>query len=310
MKRCPITYEMCENGEKYSRKGLKLLSKSLNELIDFPYTSKEQIELAAHFAFKLSIQGVQPKLSVILNLKTEQFEIVEKNGKFILKPPHNYYEEVPQNEDLTMRLAKIAGIEVPFHAMIYNKDGSLSYIIKRFDRVNRKKIGVEDFTQLLKYTRDTKYDSSMEKVVSVIETHCTFPEIEKLKLFRLVIFNFLTGNEDMHLKNFSLIKHKDKVEMSPAYDLLNTTMITPASKEEMALPLKGKKSNFKRIDLVDYFGIERLGVSKQVLNYELMNFKQAIASWEKLIDISFLSEKKRLQYKELIKARWQRLEIN
>lgn len=306
MNRCPITYELCEVNQKYSQKGLKLLARTLRDLKDLPYTPKEQIQLAAQFAAKLSIQGVQPKLSVKLNVKDEEFVIVEKGGMFILKPPHQTYDEVPQNEDLSMRLAKIVGIDVPFHGMIYNIDGSLSYIVKRFDRIKNQKIAVEDFSQLLQYTRDTKYESSMEKVVGVIEKHCTFPMVEKLKLFRLVIFNFLIGNEDMHLKNFMLIRRKDKVELSPAYDLLNTTIVIQ-SKEEIALPIRGKKSKLTRSDLVDYFGIERLGLSEAILDDELLRFKESLNQWEGLLIKSFLSEKMRKRYEELIKARWQRL---
>ncbi len=306
MNRCPITYELCDGGQKYTQKGLKLLSRTLNNLNDFPYTPKEQIQLAAQFAAKLSIQGVQPKLSVKLNVKKEEFEIVEKGGRFILKPPHQTYDEVPQNEDLTMRLAKIVGIEVPFHGMLYNIDGSLSYFIKRFDRSGNQKIAVEDFSQLLEYTRDTKYESSMEKVVSVIEKHCTFPVIEKMKLFRLVIFNFLTGNEDMHLKNFTMIRREDKVELSPVYDLLNTTILLN-SKEEIALPIRGKKSKLARRDLVDYFGLERLGLSEQILKNEFLKFSEALDQWKQLLTHSFLSEKMRSRYAELINIRWHRL---
>src|ERR1700738_5536406 len=103
MHRCPITYELCETGQKYTKRGLNLLSRKLNKLNDFPYTPKEQIQLAAQFAAKLSIQGIQPKLSIKLSVNKEEFEIVEKDGRFILKPPHQTYDEVPQNEDLTIR---------------------------------------------------------------------------------------------------------------------------------------------------------------------------------------------------------------
>lgn len=132
----------------------------------------------------------------------ECFEIVELGGTFILKPPHPIYDELPQNEDVTMRLAKSVGIEVPFHGMIYNIDDSLTYLIKRFDRLPRgHKVATEDFSQLMGHSRDTKYESSMEKLIPVIEKHCTFPLLEKMKLFRRTLFNFLVGNEDMHLKN-------------------------------------------------------------------------------------------------------------
>lgn len=306
MNRCPITYELCGN-KKYTQKGLQLLSKSLKNLKDFPYTAKEQIQMAARYASKLSIQGVQPKLSVILNVKKEELEVVEKNGRFIIKPPHHLYEEVPQNEDLTMRLAKIVGIETPFHGMIYNIDGSLSYCIKRFDRSRNRKIAVEDFSQLLGYSRETKYESSMEKVASVIEKHCTFPVIEKLKLFRIMIFNFITGNEDMHLKNFTLIRNENKIELSPAYDLLNTTIIMKA-KEEIALPVRGKKKKLNRNDLIDYFGMDRLGLSESILRNELLRFENSLSEWNILINNSFLSENMRIQYQNLIADRWKRFE--
>ena len=305
MNRCPITYELCDD-QKYSQKGLKLLSKSLENLKDFPYSPKEQIQLATQYASKLSIQGVQPKLSVILNVKEENFQIVEKKGRFIIKPPHHLYEEVPQNEDLTMRLAKIVGIEVPLHGMIYNIDGSLSYFIKRFDRTRNQKIAIEDFSQLLEYSRETKYESSMEQVVSVIEKHCTFPVIEKIKLFRLVIFNFIVGNEDMHLKNFTLIRRENKIELSPAYDLLNTTILMNAE-EEIALPIGGRKKKLNRRDFVDYFGVNRLGLSESILKNELLKFENSLPQWSELISNSFLTEKMQSQYKKLIEVRWQRL---
>lgn len=288
MNRCPITYELCGN-QKYSLKGIRLLSKVLKQLKDFPFTSKEQIQLASQMASKLSIQGVQPKLSVVLNVKNEEFEVKERGGKFILKPPHHLFEEVPQNEDLTMRLANLVGIEVPFHGMIYNKDGSLSYFIKRFDRSRSHKIAVEDFSQLLGFSRDTKYESSMEKVISVIDKHCTFPVIEKQKLFRLAIFNFLIGNEDMHLKNFTLIRRENKVELSPAYDLLNTTIVMKAT-EEIALPLRGEKSRLTRADFIDYFGKERLGLSEAVILKEMQNFEKCLVPWTELLQSSFLSD--------------------
>jgi serine/threonine-protein kinase HipA len=306
MNRCPITYELVNN-QKYSENGLRLLSKSLQNLKDFPFTPREQIQMAAEYVSKLSIQGVQPKLSVKLNVKKEMFEAVEKKGTYIIKPPHHLYDEVPQNEDLTMRLAKIVGIEVPFHGMLYNVDGSLGYFIKRFDRVRNQKIAIEDFSQLLGYSRDTKYESSMEKVISVIDKHCTFPMVEKLKLFRIVIFNFIVGNEDMHLKNFSLIRLDGKVSLSPTYDLLNTTIIMKG-KEEIVLPLAGRKRNLIRENLVDYFG-ERLGISKSVLEKELLTFKNSLSKWKTLIDNSFLSEKMQDSYKKLIEERSKRLNL-
>jgi serine/threonine-protein kinase HipA len=307
MNRCPITYEVCLASQKYSKKGLSLLSRNLKNLKPFPYNAKEQVQQALHMAAKLSIQGVQPKLSVKLNVSKENFEIVERGGRYILKPPHNSYDEVPQNEDFTMKCAALVGINVPIHGMIYNIDDTLTYFIKRFDRTpNNQKVGVEDFSQLLGFDRDTKYDASMEKIVSTIEKYCTFPLIEKLNLFRLVIFNFLTGNEDMHLKNFMVIRKDKTVRLSPAYDLLNTAIVMN-TKEEIALPLRGKKSKLNREDFVDYFGLERLKLLPIVIEQELSNFEKAIPAMLDLLSKSFLSTELQERYRELLLNRWKKI---
>ena len=309
MNRCPITYASC--GEQlYSLEGLKQLSRHLKHLNPFPYTAKEQIQLASLLATKLSIQGVQPKLIVHLDVAQANFNIVERGGEYILKPPHPHYDEIPQNEDLTMKLAAAVEIEMPVHGLVYNIDHSFTYFIKRFDRLLKsQKLAVEDFSQLLGFSRETKYESSMEQVASVIEKYCTFPVIEKLKLFRLVLFNFLVGNEDMHLKNFSLIRRNHKVELSPAYDLLNTTIVLQA-KEEIALPIKGKKSRLNRSDLINYFGQERLDLTEAVIQRELLHFDNVLPKWKALIEQSFLSSILQQRYWELVETRWQRIFSN
>ena len=138
MKKCPITYEEIKDG-KYSKKGLALLSPVLSCLNDFPYSAKEQISEAIARAEKMSIQGVQPKLSVRLNVSEKIFEVVDIGGNYIIKPQHEQYENLSENEDLTMKLAETVGINVPFHGMVYSKDGSLSYFIKRFDRISKNR---------------------------------------------------------------------------------------------------------------------------------------------------------------------------
>lgn len=304
MNRCPITYEACGD-EKYSVNGLKFLSPRLQRLEDFPYDKSEQIKEAITRATKMSIQGVQPKLSVKLSVPKSTFLVVDKQGTFIIKPQNDAYAELPENEDLTMRLASIVGIEIPLHGMVYCKDGSRSYFIKRFDRLPKnKKVAVEDFAQLSGKTRETKYSSSMEKVISVIDEFCTFPLIEKQKLFRITIFNFLCGNEDMHLKNFSLIRRSGKIELSPAYDLLNTTIAMPNAQEELALPLAGRKSNFTPENFVGYFGSERLGLTKVVIEKTLGEIRGKKEQWENLIGDSFLSNEMKTKYFSLLNQRW------
>lgn len=302
MNRCPITLEPC--GElMYSRAGLKLLSANLKELRNFPYSRTEQLEEAARHATKMSIQGVQPKLSVRLNSAHGTFEIVDTRGTFIIKPPHPVFPELVENEDITMRMARISGIEVPLSGMIYAKDGSLSYFIKRFDRIGRtKKLAVEDFAQLSGRTRDTKYDSSMEQVAAVVERFCTFPVLEKLRLFRLTVFNFLIGNEDMHLKNFSLISREGKIELSPAYDLINTTLALQ-TKEELALPLMGKKSGLTRAHFAHYFARERLALPENLIARELTQLAALRSKYDLLLEHSFLSSGLRQRFKDIIAAR-------
>lgn len=297
---CPITYQPCGD-KKYSDKGLKLLSRNLTQLKDLPLTQEEQLREAAIRADKMSIQGVQPKLSAKLNIKDEVFDVVDRGGEYILKPQNNFYPEMPENESLTMKMAELIGIEVPLSGMIYSSDGKFTYFIKRFDRYGRnKKLSVEDFAQLAGKSRETKYDYSMEKLVTLIDTFCTFPAIEKVKLFRLTIFNFLVGNEDMHLKNFSLITRDNKVELSPAYDLLNTTILVPRTQEEIALPIAGKKRNLSTKILFDYFAKERMRLNDTIISQVLNKINLEFGNWENLIKISFLSNDMKEKYLELM----------
>lgn len=303
MNRCPITYDFC--GEKlYSTQGLKLLSPTLKDLAKLDFSAEELRAEAMLRASKMSIQGMQPKLSAVLNVSDNRFEIVDKGGKYIFKPQHHVFPELPQNEDLTMRLAETIGIEVPFHGLIYSKDDSLTYFIRRFDRKGHKdKIAVEDFAQLAGMSRETKYNYSMEKLVKLIDEYCTFPVIERAKLFKLVVFNFLVGNEDMHLKNYSIIVRNGKIELSPAYDLLNSTIVLKGDVEEIALSLKGKKSNLSHEVLINYFGRERCSLPDKIIERTIAAFQKAMPSWFELLELSFLSADMKKKYETLLRKR-------
>lgn len=306
MNRCPITYELC-GAEKYSDKGLRLITPKLTALKDLPFTAAEQRQEAVNRANKLSIQGVQPKLSAVISVVKQEFEIVDQFGNYIIKPQNDLFPELPENEDLTMKMAKVHGIEVPLHGMVYSKDGSLSYFIKRFDRYSKgKKYATEDFAQLSGNTRDTKYNYTMEKVVQVLEDYCTFPAIEKAAFFKRVLFCFITGNEDMHLKNFSLITKAGKTTLTPAYDFFNSSIAIKNPQEEMALLLKGKKSNIKKIDLVDYYAKERLGLNTKTIDKTLSDMFKCLPEWKQLIAISFLSDTMKEKYVTLLEERLSR----
>ena len=302
---CPITYEACEGN--YSLSGLRKLSRNLKELQDLPFTAADQVFEAAIRAPKMSIQGVQPKLGALLNARTNGFVFVDTGGRYILKPQNPQYRHLPENEDLSMRLAAMAGVPVPLHGLVYSIDGSMTYFIQRFDRVGRKKIAVEDFAQLMGLSRDTKYDASMEKVAKTIDRYCTFPAVEKIKLFRLTLVNFLIGNEDMHVKNFSLLTREGKVELSPAYDILNTTIVLGDEKEEIALPIKGKKRKLDVSLLVDYFGYARLALNHKIVSAVLKDLQGAAREWDRLISVSFLPDELKENYRSLLAKRRERL---
>ncbi len=308
MKRCPITYEIISDNKNYSQRGLRLLSPQLNDLSLLELSADEQRQEALDRVGKMSIQGVQKKLSAQLKTKAGCFEIVDQKGQYILKPQSEIYPELPENEAVTMSLAKTIGLDVPIHGLVYSKDLSLTYFIKRFDRVgHNKKLAQEDFAQLSNGDRYTKYNSSMEQVIIVIKNFCTFPKIEFVKLFKLTVFNFLIGNEDMHLKNSSLITKNKKITLSPVYDLLNSTIAQKHAPEEIALPIRGRKNNLTKRDFCDYFAAERLELNQKMIIAILHEFQQAISGWKDLIRISFLTQSMQDKYLDLLEARCKRL---
>ena len=303
MNRCPITYELCGT-EKYSAKGMRLIAPKLTHLNDLPYTAVELRQEAANRAKKLSIQGVQPKLSAAVSIVDQEFKIVDQFGTYIIKPQNDLFPQLPENEDVTMRMAKAFGLDVPFHGMLYGKDGSLSYFIKRFDRHGKgKKWATEDFAQLTANTRDTKYRFTMEKLIPVLDEFCSFPAIEKAEFFKRILFCFVTGNEDMHLKNFSLITKNGKTTLAPIYDFLNSTIAIKNPDEEIALTLKGKKSNLKATDFIDYYAKERLQLNEKTVATILEQMKKATPKWKELLEISFLTDEMKEKYLKLLDGR-------
>jgi serine/threonine-protein kinase HipA len=310
MKRCPITYEVINENEDYSERGLHMLAPQLKNINHLEYSAADQRKEAVDRAGKMSIQGVQTKLSAQLKVKDGRFDLVDQYGHYILKPQSEYYSELPENEAITMTLAAAAGFEVPVHGLVYSKDGSMTYFVKRFDRAGHtKKLALEDFAQLALFSRETKYNSSMENVADTIKKFCTFPMIEAGKLLKLTLFNFLVGNEDMHLKNFSLITRDQKIMLSPAYDLLNSTISQGNAKEELALPLNGRKNNLRKKDFLDYYGMERLGLNQNVISQVVEELKQAQSAWKELIAKSFLSEGMQERYLKLLGERSEKIGI-
>lgn len=307
--RCLITNEPWAGPGPYSAAGLRLLDRRLHALAPLPYTRDQLIEEAAARSVKMSIQGMQPKVSAVLRANEGRMELVDNDGRYIVKPPNLAYPELPENEALTMSLATTLDIEVPAHGLLLNADQTRSYFIRRFDRAGWARLPVEDFAQLSGESRDTKYSSSTEKLIDVIDTYCTFPALERMKLLDRLLFAFLTGNEDMHLKNWSLVTRDDKVELSPAYDLLNSTIPNPRNREELALPLHGKKSNLRANHFWRYLAVERLGLTPALVAETKTRMARASATWPDRIATSFLSETMKERYLKLLAERRQRLEL-
>ena len=172
---------------------------------------------------------------------------------------------------------------------------------------------MEDFAQLAGLSRETKYDFSMERLVRLLDAYCTFPAIEKVKLLKRSLFNFLVGNEDMHLKNFSLITRRGKVELAPAYDYLSTTVAFLAlgkaidEIEETALPLQGKKRRLSRKTWIDYFAKERLKLPDKVIGNVEADLATGASAWRTRIAESFLPSEQKDHYRTLLAKRSRRL---
>lgn len=252
---------------------------------------------------RIAITGVQPKLSLTLEKVGQtdtRLTIVGLWGEFILKPQHDKISFMPETEDLTMHLASLFGIDVCDHTLLRANNGSLVYIAKRFDRKNGKKIHMEDFCQLSEFLTENKYKGSYEKVGKLIIKYCTNSGIDALKYFELLLFSYLTGNNDMHLKNFSVLHLDKKIALSPAYDLINVNLIHPKDKEEMALMLSGKKSNIR---LMDFEALGKLlEIPEKVRENCYTKYSSLNDRVHDLIMSSFLTNDDKIEYQKI----WQR----
>lgn len=277
-----------------------------------PYTEDNMNELAIHIIqAQTTITGVQPKLSLHLasaekpNL-VRRFTIVGMWGGYILKPPTPHYPQLPEVEDLTMHLATIAKIKVVPHSLIRMASGNLAYITKRIDRVKKEKLHMEDMCQLTERLTEDKYRGSHEQIGKAILKYSANPGLDLVNFFELVLFSFITGNADMHLKNFSLLyQHEISCVLSPAYDLVATSLVNPADDEDLALTLNGKKKKINRNDFLTAFNTLGLDFKQQENIFKKM--ENAKSKWLEFIDISFLSNEMKLLYKHLIEERMKHL---
>ncbi len=260
---------------------------------------------------QIAMPGVQPKLSLHLehggSKEGERFTLVGLEGGYILKPPVTSYPEMPEVEHLTMRMARAIGIETAECGLMALEDEKLALIVRRMDRIGTAKLQMEDFAQLSDRLTSEKYRGSLESAGKVILRYSSNPGFDALRFFEVNLFCFLTGNADMHLKNFSLLRKADgEIGLSPAYDLLATRLLLPQDREETALTLNGKKSNLRPKDF-KILG-KALQLSDRQMENTLKRLRSRLDQATLLIDQSFCSSGLRESYHALIRERCAKLE--
>ena len=269
------------------------------------YTRAQMDELAAQvIQSQTTLTGVQPKLSLNLDKHkdSQKLTIVGLWGDYIFKPQTERFAMLPENEDLTMHLAEIAKIKIVPHTLIRMKDGSIGYLTKRIDRkADGEKIAMEDMCQLTERQTEHKYRSSYEQIGKAIRKYSTNAQLDMVDFLELVYFSWLTGNNDMHLKNFSLYSPADEPVLTPAYDLLNAVLSNPDDDEELALNLNGKK---KRMKDADFKAVYRTcGVPEIVFDRVKKKYVDLLPKFEEEIRCSFLSDELKSSYINLIHRR-------
>ncbi|SHH77137.1 serine/threonine-protein kinase HipA [Flavobacterium johnsoniae] len=275
----------------------------------FEHSLKQMVELAKNVVERsIAVPGVQPKLSLSLIDDTIQegnkgrlTVVGALGGNYIFKPPSDHFPEMPENEHLTMRIAEAFGINVVKSSLIRLQSGELSYITKRIDRTDSgEKIHMLDMFQITEAF--DKYKSSMEKIGKALTEYSDNTLLDKVYFLELAIFSFLTGNNDMHLKNFSMINIGDKWTLAPAYDLLNVAIVNPDDTEELALTLEGKKKKIK------WENFERLGKMLELNDKQIGSIKKRFLKNKNIaiqwIDKSFLSEEYKEKYRVLLEDRY------
>ncbi len=273
-------------------------------LINFGIDDAEEFAIQM-LGKSISLTGMQPKLSLNYkknNGRDKRLTITGLWGNFILKLPSEKYTQMPEIEDLTMHLAEILKIKTAVHSLIRLKSGELAYLSRRFDRTKNHKLHLEDMAQLTGMLTGQKYSESMENVGNIILKFSDFPGYDAVRLFELILFSFVTGNSDMHLKKFSLLRDEDdEIILSPSYDLISTKLLNPGDIEELALPLNGKKNNLKKEDF-DYFA-EKLLINEKTLSVIYGRYRDSISNMNEFVNKSFLTENLKQKFIQIISKR-------
>lgn len=312
MKQCLYCYREIEGKEQDFHKSC---SKKIFGSItppELPYTHDKIADLAKEvIRAQTTLTGVQPKLSLDILPETKKdskrFTIVGLWGRYILKPQTELYAYLPEIEDLTMHLAELAKINVVPHSLVRFSDGKLGYITRRIDRTeNGKKLPMEDMCQLTERLTEYKYKGSYEQIAKTILKYSSAPKLDIVNFWEQVLFSWITGNADMHLKNFSLYsKNLNDYQLTPGYDMVSTALVIPEDEEEMALTLNGKKRKIKKDDFI--VAMKSSGLEDKIIENIFKKFLKVEENWCAFIDISFIPVGMKNRYKVLIKENLSKL---
>ena len=314
MSRCLFCYQPLPAGDGpayHPACSRKLFGKAVPPT--FLYTEAEMRALAeAVVRQHIALTGVQPKLSLTLAPagaagQPGRFTIVGAlDGEYILKPPTARYPHLPEVEDLTMHLVALARLPTVPHGLLRLEGGALAYVTRPIDRVKGRRLAMEDMCQLTERLTENKYDGSHEQIARALLKYSANPGLDVVNYYELVLFNFLTGNADMHLKNFSLLQTPGRgYNLAPAYDLVATALINPADTEELALTLNGKKRRLRQLDFRQ--AALRAGIADKVVTDLLARFRKARPAWQAFIANSFLPEALKDEFYRLLERRFGQL---
>ncbi|MCM1532030.1 MAG: HipA domain-containing protein [Bacteroides sp.] len=304
MCRCLFCYKPLAEGEVDYHKGCARKIFESTVIPKVPYTRANIKELAREIvAASTTVTGVQAKISLDIarggKNEPQRLTIVGLWGRFILKPQTDRYAHLPENEDLTMHLAEAAGIKTVPHSLIRFTDGELCYITRRVDRTKKGgKIAMEDMCQLSERLTEDKYKGSYERIARLIRQYSAAPLLDVVNFWEVVVFSWLTGNSDMHLKNFSLFRPTATYRLAPSYDLLSTALVMPEDDEELALTLNGKKRKIQRGDFEKVMADS--GMDEKAIANLFHKFARALPAWYALMEVSFLPKGQQGAYRERI----------
>ena len=260
---------------------------------------------------QMAVTGVQAKVSLSLYRKeeknlTKKLTIVGLYGDYILKPPSEYYMQLPALESVTMHMAAVCGIKVVPHSLVKLQDETLCYITKRVDRTRKGKLHMEDMCQLSERLTEDKYKGSHEQVAKLVLKYSSSPLLDVSNFYEQVLFSFFTGNADMHLKNFSLLEKEGQgLVLCPAYDLVPTFLVNPADTEELALTLNAKKRKLNYNDFLAAY--EKSGLSKKILDNTLELFTYCKPEMLAVLEKSFVGDALKCKYKALLNSRFKQV---